>query len=203
MPQRLKNTRAEPGTQSRWTRGFTLLEVMISLVVLAIGVMGVIGLQTQTYKQLQTSQNLSKAALLASDMADRMLANRDQALAGAYLHDSSTASETPPTPNCGSEACDAAQLAAYDIWYWQREVLGVETDPNSGETRKMPGSLPAASAEVLDVAGEYIILVRWDDDLDGSTGTVCAALDPNAVQDPDDLDCYALNLGSLCVEDCP
>ena len=36
------------------SRGFTLLEVMISLVILAIGVMGIIGLQTSTYKQLQT-----------------------------------------------------------------------------------------------------------------------------------------------------
>ena len=177
-------------------RGFTLLEVMISLVILAIGVMGIIGLQTSTYKQLQTSQNYSKAAMLASSMADRMLANQDQVLAGAYTHDSGDASSTAPSPNCASEACDAAQLAAYDVWHWQRELLGVDPD---NENRKIPGSLPAASGEVLrdGATGEYLILVRWDDDLDGDVGEECAALDPAAVQGEDDLDCYALNLGCL------
>lgn len=176
------------------SRGFTLLEVMISLVILAIGVMGIIGLQTSTYKQLQTSQNYSKAAMLASGMADRMLANQAQVLAGAYIHDS--ASSTPPSPNCASAACDDAQLAAYDVWYWQTELLGIDPDDAN---RKTPGSLPAASGEVLRDAttGEYLILVRWDDDLDGDVGEECAALDPDEVQGEDDLDCYALNLGCL------
>lgn len=177
-------------------RGFTLLEVMISLVILAIGVMGIIGLQTSTYKQLQTSQNYSKAAMLASSMADRMLANPAQVLAGAYIHDN--ASNIPPSPNCASAACDDAQLAAYDVWYWQSEIVGIAAD-EEGQTTKVPGSLPAASGEVIRDAstGEYLILVRWDDDLDGDAGEECAALDPDEVQGEDDLDCYALNLGCL------
>jgi type IV pilus assembly protein PilV len=104
-------------------RGFTLLEVMISLVVLAIGVMGVIGLQTATYQQLQTSQNFSKAAMLASDMADRMLANQENVLATAYVHNAPPAE--PPDTDCTTAACTTpAQLAAYDVWRWQTELLG-------------------------------------------------------------------------------
>lgn len=198
----MKSSRIILTAESR-VRGFTLLEVMISLVVLAIGVMGIIGLQASTYKQLQTSQNFSKAAMLAADMADRMLANEDQALAGAYTHDSSDYSETAPSPNCGSEACDASQLAAYDIWYWQTELLGKDPDDDAV---KVPGSLPAASGEVLvdnsvyPTNGEYVIVVRWDDNLDSTTKEECAALDAADVQDPDDdLECYgyALNLGCL------
>ncbi len=193
--------------------GFTLLEVMISLVVLAIGVMGILGLQTSTYKQLQSAQNFSKAALLAGDMADRMLANQDQVLAGAYTHDSPT---TKPSPDCGSAACTSVELAAYDVWHWQAQLLGEEVvpldeDEDESETRKVPGSLPAASGEVLINTvqyptvseSEYIIIVRWDDDLDGDTGKVCTALDPQAVQGANDLDCYALNLGCLSSEACP
>ena len=199
MSGRVNNSRATSGADQPRERGFTLLEVMISLVVLAIGVMGIIGLQTSTYKQLQTSQNYSKAALLAGDMADRILANEDQALAGAYTHDSSDASSTAPVPNCSKEACDTAQLAAYDVWHWQTELLGKDPDDDD---MKVPGSLPAASGEVYVDTGEYIILVRWDDDLDGDVGEECAALDPAAVQGADDLDCYALNLGCLSAE-CP
>ena len=192
----VKKSRTRPSAALPRRHGFTLLEVMISLVVLAIGVMGIIGLQTSTYKQLQTSQNYSKAALLAGDMADRILANEEQALAGNYTHDSPT---TEPVTNCGSEACTPAQLADYDVWHWQAQLLGQDPDD---ETLNVPGSLPAASGEVLVDAGEYIILVRWDDDLNGSTGEDCAALDPEATQHPDDLDCYALNLGCLSVA-CP
>ncbi len=187
MPGRVAGAPSAPVAAPRPAPGFTLLEVMISLVVLAIGVMGIIGLQTSTYKQLQSSQNFSRAAMLAGDMADRMLANQGQVAADAYLHDD--APDGVPSPDCSSAACTPAQLAAYDIWYWQAELRD-----------EGPGSLPDASGEVYLEDGEYIIMVRWNDSLDLATGEACDALDPGDVQDPDDdLDCYgyALNLGCL------
>ena len=193
-------THVRPDSHPATVRGFTLLEVMISLVVLAIGVMGVIGLQTATYQQLQTSQNFSTAAMLASDMADRMLANQENVLATAYVHSSPPAK---PDTDCTTAACTTpAQLAAYDVWRWQTELLGRDPDDDS----KIPGSLPSASGEVTTNAdGNYIIVVRWDDDLSGSTGTDCEALDPDDDQDADDLECYVLNLGCLdsLDADCP
>ena len=185
-------THVRPDLHPATVRGFTLLEVMISLVVLAIGVMGVIGLQTATYQQLQTSQNFSKAAMLAGDMADRMLANQENVPSTAYLHPYDATIATPD-PDCTTAACTPAQLAAYDVWYWQTELKGLEAD-NS----KTPGSLPDASGEVLQTAtGDYVIVVRWDDDLSGSTGTNCEALDSADDQGPDDLECYVLDLGCL------
>lgn len=182
-------THVRPDSHPATVRGFTLLEVMISLVVLAIGVMGVIGLQTATYQQLQTSQNFSTAAMLASDMADRMLANQENVPAAAYVH---TAPPAEPDTDCTNAPCNEDQLATYDVWHWQTELKGLEADSS-----KIPGSLPNASGEVLEEDGEYIILVRWDDDLSGSTGTKCEALDPADDQGPDDLECYVLNLGCL------
>jgi type IV pilus assembly protein PilV len=176
-------------------RGFTLLEVMIALVILAIGVMGVIGMQMSTYKQLQTSHNFSKAAMLAGEMADRMLANVDQVTAGNYTHDAPT---SKPSPDCANTACTQTELAAYDVWMWQAQIAA--QDPND-ESKKLPGALPSASGAVQVQDGEYIVIVRWDDDLDGDEETTCAALD-GAIQGPDDLDCYALNLGCMGVA-CP
>jgi len=188
-----------PQPRSSLASGFTLLELMIALVVLAIGVMGVIGLQVSTYKQLQTSHNYSKAAMLASDMADRILANQDEAINGNYTHESIPASE--PDPNCAQQPCSAAQLAIFDIWTWQTELAG--NDPNAPD-QSVPGSLPAASGEVYRDAttGEFRVLVRWDDDLSGSSGRECAALNPQTVHNPGDLDCFALNLGCLSGTSC-
>ncbi|MBK6740835.1 MAG: type IV pilus modification protein PilV [Haliea sp.] len=108
-------------------RGFTLLEVMISLVVLAIGVMGVIGLQTATYQQLQTSQNFSKAAMLAGDMADRMLANQENVLATAYVHNAPPAE---PDTDCTTAACTTPPN-------WRPTTCGAGRQSCSGETLMM------------------------------------------------------------------
>lgn len=185
-------------TKRSRVHGFTLLEVMIALVILAIGVMGVIGLQISTYKQLHTSHNFSKAAMLASDMADRMLANQGKVESSAYFH---TTAPSEPEKNCTRSTCTPAELASYDIWHWQTELAG--QDPEDGS--KIPGSLPNPRGEVLQEDDDYIIVVRWDDDLSGSTGTRCTALDPAADQGADDLECYAINLGCLDALDasCP
>jgi type IV pilus assembly protein PilV len=160
------------------TRGFTLIEVLISLLVLAIGVLGVATLQLSTYRQLQTSNNFAIAALLGGDMADRMMANSAQALLGAYNH--SDAPNNPP--NCATGACTPAQRATYDVAQWQARVTG-GADVWGG------AGLPAGSGAVAAVTGstnEFEIIVRWDDDRSGSTGTTC----PPA--DADDLDCHTV-----------
>lgn len=169
-------------------RGFTLLEVLIALVVLAIGVLGVVGLQVSTYQQLHTSHNYGFAAMQASNMADRMLANQAQALANAYNHTGAPGD----FKDCANTevVCSTAEVAAYDIAQWQRLVTGIVDD------EKIPGSLPAGTGAVARVNGtnDFTITVRWDDDLSGSSGTDCTDLDPEADQDEDDLDCFVLEL---------
>lgn len=161
-------------------RGFTLIEVLVSLLVLAIGVLGVATLQLSTYRQLQTSNNYAIAALLGGDMADRILANSAQALPpiSAYNH-----SDAPTTAsNCATGACTPAQRATYDIAQWQSQLAG-NADMWGG------AGLPSGSGEVAPVTGttnELEIIVRWDDDRSGSTGETC----PPA--DDDDLDCHTV-----------
>jgi len=167
--------------------GFTLIEVMVALIILAIGVMGVAALQMSTYRQLQTSHNFAAAAMLAGNMGDRMMANPAQVLANAYNH--TDAGNTPK--DCAANTCTVAEMAAYDVDQWQTRVTG---DIDNGT--KIPGSLPSGAGAVAREAGttNFRVIVRWDDDLSGSTDTDCAALDPNDVQDPDDLDCFVLTM---------
>lgn len=166
--------------------GFTLLEVMVSLVILAIGVLGIIALQMSTYQSLQTSHNFAHAAMLAGDMADRILSNPGQE--DIYAH--TTAPQEFKDCADPEIACDAADLARFDVSEWQTMVSGLV-----GTTRQ-PGSLPAGAAVVELLAGTTVafnIVVRWDDDLSGSTGTNCADL-TGVTQEPRDLDCYVLRL---------
>jgi hypothetical protein len=46
----------------------------------------------------------------------------------------------------------------------------------------------------MGISRDFTITVRWDDDLSGSTRTNCDALDPEAEQRPEDLDCQVVTI---------
>lgn len=85
----------------RWPqRGFTLIEVMISVLILAIGLLGVASMQTRSLQMNQSAQFSSQASILAYDIIDRMRANRGAALSGDYnraLGDAVPGGATPTT----------------------------------------------------------------------------------------------------------
>lgn len=74
---------AEPPTPCR-ARGMTLVEVLVSLVVISVGLLGVVALQAVSLRNSQTSYLRTQATALADDIIDRMRANRTVALAGGY-----------------------------------------------------------------------------------------------------------------------
>lgn len=68
-------------------RGATLIEVLIAIVVLSIGLLGLAGLQVTSVQSNHSAYQRSQASLLANDLADRMRANRTEALTNAYVAD--------------------------------------------------------------------------------------------------------------------
>ena len=59
--------------------GFTLIEVLIAMIVLAVGLLGLAGLQATSLRNNQSAYNRIKATQLAYDIADRMRANYTEA----------------------------------------------------------------------------------------------------------------------------
>lgn len=57
-------------------RGVSLLEVLISIVVLSVGLLGYAGLQTLSMKNNSSALQRSQATILTYDILDRMRANR-------------------------------------------------------------------------------------------------------------------------------
>ena len=66
------------------TGGFTLVEVLVTMVILSVGLLGVAALHTASLRNNLDSALRSQASVLAADIADRMRGNRDAALAGNY-----------------------------------------------------------------------------------------------------------------------
>lgn len=54
--------------------GFTLIEILVTVIVLSIGLLGLAGLQATSFKFNSTAYQRSQATSLAYDIADRIRA---------------------------------------------------------------------------------------------------------------------------------
>ncbi|MBV8208894.1 MAG: type IV pilus modification protein PilV [Burkholderiaceae bacterium] len=64
--------------------GMTLIEILVAIVVLSVGLLGLAGLQLKGLQVNQGSVYRWQASILAEDMADRLRADRVNAINGLY-----------------------------------------------------------------------------------------------------------------------
>jgi type IV pilus assembly protein PilV len=74
----------EKTTSSHHSGGFTLTEILVTLVIISVGLLGVAGLHSVSLRNNFDALIRSHASALADEIADRMRTNRASALAGAY-----------------------------------------------------------------------------------------------------------------------
>lgn len=109
--------------------GFSLVEVLVATLVLALGLIGAAAMQLTALRARHQSMLLSKAVYLASGMADKMRANIGQMRRddrdNAYLpvdYDAAAAAPDGPAPQCFSAACGDAELARFDLDELKRQL---------------------------------------------------------------------------------
>lgn len=111
------------GSLSRVRAGFTLVEVLVALFVVALGVVGAAALQTLAVRSARDASHLSEATRLARSLAERMRAN-PHALAlpdaaNPYLaldYDVASGAPAATTLCYAATACDADALARFDLF---------------------------------------------------------------------------------------
>lgn len=103
--------------------GFTLIEVLITIVILAIGLLGLAGLQmTSLNNQLEAYQR-AQAVLLLDEMANRIRVNTVAARAGAYAD--TTAGSEHGLADPDDEICSGlANAALQDVCDWNAALAG-------------------------------------------------------------------------------
>lgn len=97
--------------------GFTLIEVLISMFILAIGLLGLASLQGISLKNNQDAYLYSQANALAYEMSDRIKANK---LGWATIP--APANSCADNCNSAAQSCGAVQMAAYDYCYWKQNA---------------------------------------------------------------------------------
>src|ERR1700679_2100603 len=95
------------------TSGFTIVEVLVSLVILSIGLLGIAKLVLYSAHSNDSAYLRSQATQLAYEILDNMRANPTAVGLGSYTTPLSAAA-TPPGVNCVTASCPPANLALYD-----------------------------------------------------------------------------------------
>ncbi len=100
--------------------GFTLIEALVSIIIIAVGFLGLAFLQAQGMAFNTSSYTRSQASNAVYDLADRMRANPNGAIAGGYA--ATAAPSTFQDCDVGGAACDTAELAAFDLGRWYAQI---------------------------------------------------------------------------------
>jgi type IV pilus assembly protein PilV len=140
--------------------GMTLLEVLVTLVILAFGLLGIAGMLMLSNKANNSSYAKQQAVQSIYNMFDKIRANYQSAINGNYNisnigSNGLPTSITPPSALCDTSVCTSAQMAAYDTWYWLNY-----------DVSKLPsGCGSISSALSSNGSGNTIITVtvQWDD----------------------------------------
>lgn len=95
-------------------KGVGMVEVLVALLILAIGVLGFVALQYKASEATVEANYRVQAINLARDLSERIRVNRDQ-YATYQAQIQTAANQTTSSKNCSSVNCTKAELADYDV----------------------------------------------------------------------------------------
>lgn len=149
--------------------GFAMLEVLISILIIAFGLLGLAGLQGFSIRNNHNAYLRNQATLFAYDIADRMRANRNGVNAGNYNLGGASATVATNTSACqfntSPSACNSAALAAYDLFVWQQILTQLPRGQGFlciDSTPSTPASTPTAPG--CDGMGVQFVAKIWFDE---------------------------------------
>lgn len=144
-PRRARTTQA----------GVTLIEVLVSMLLMSFGVLAMAAMQANALQYSKTSELRTLATLLANDLADRMRANHPAS--GAMSAYNLTAPYAVPSTMPGDAdtactgtaiTCTFTQMAAYDLAEWRKQLYR---------------HLPQGTGYVRTTGQQVDIWVAWTD----------------------------------------
>ncbi len=144
-------------------RGITLIESMVALVIAALGILGILGVQMRTLSDTSTSVRRAQAVRLIEDLGERMKTNPN-ALANLNTYVSNFAA-IPTVGSCAT-GCNPTQLATYDLAVWKRTVQ--ENLPMGKASIFVP---PAESGLPAGQGRQLGVMIAWRENERVSTAT--------------------------------
>ncbi len=133
------------------SRGFTLVEALVALVVLAVGMLGMASMYVMTLQSGGTAIYRTQAVSLAADMAERIRANR-RATTGSGNGYGGAAAAALGCTGTGAAVCEPDDLAADDLLQWSNTV-----------TEALPSGEGTVTADTATNPITYTVSVEWNE----------------------------------------
>lgn len=161
LPRRARPVRLRTSTRARHD-GFTLIESLITIVVLAIGVLALAMLQLRTLVDTRTASMRNVATTMAYNLADQMRSNEVAMTAGAFDKPNGV-----PNVDCyAAKGCTPAAMAGASFAAWLDDLkealpaangmVCIDASPNDGDP---------ADPQCQNVNGApYVIKIWWRED---------------------------------------
>jgi len=164
-------------------RGLTLVEVLITMVILAIGLLGLVGLQARLQVLQIEAYQRAQALMLLRDMSSRIANNRNNA--ATYV----TASPVGVGMTCPALSGTPTRRER-DLFEWCNSLQGASEESSAGA---QVGAMVGGRGCVEDLgAGQFMVTVAWQ-------GMAPLGAPPESVTCG--LNLYNGGAGSVCVSD--
>ena len=129
----MRNTRNHSGLAGSVEAGFSLLEALVTVVILAFGMLGLAGLEAKIQVASTESLQRSQAVLLVQDMSNRLSANRTNAASYVTATPLGTGDSEPA-------ACTGLSGVALDQCEWSLELKGASEQQGGSNVGSMSGA---------------------------------------------------------------
>lgn len=141
------------GAPRRAQAGTTMMEVLVSIIIVVLGLLGLAGLQSQAALSEMEAFQRAQAVVLLQDMVDRINANRRQSI--EYV-----------TAGVGTgedvEDCSgAATVAARDLCEWSNALLGAAEASAGLSVGAMVGARGCVTAISATMPRQFMVSVVW------------------------------------------
>ncbi len=127
-------------------KGFNLIEILVTVIILAIGLLGVAGMQLTGLKYSQGAYHRSQVVVMTNDIVDRMRANRAAAESGSY--DIAIGDAANGVPCDVVMICNPVMMADADLAEWKQALAA---------------NLPSGDGSIERNGNVFTITIQWDD----------------------------------------
>lgn len=147
-------------------QGVSLVEALVAVLIVALGVLGMLGMQINVLAETRNSTQRAQALRIIEDLSERVKSNPSRyAVLSTYVLPNWDEPGSTVVPNCSAVVCSAGQQAAWDINAWRRNVpLAMpgaqaltflsQSETNTANRRQLGVLLAWRVNERADVAGD-------------------------------------------------
>lgn len=137
-------------------KGFTLIEVLVAFIVITVGLLGTVALQTNAKQASYDANQRSAALALANDIVERIRANDTTDIVANY-NKTFSYQDVLVERNCLNVRCSSSSIAEYDVYQWQKALRVAD---NTGSLAN--GTVCISPTPTADGNGATIrVVVAW------------------------------------------